>query len=215
MTHRFAEIMFTDSVKAAQDHYGTRAHNERLEQKGGPNAALTEREVDFIEARDGFYMATVSEAGWPYVQFRGGPRGFIKALDANTLSYADVRGNLQYISMGNLTADNRVALFFMDYRNRVRLKLLGHAHVEDVAPDSISTTPSAAPANRAQVERLVRISVAAFDWNCTRHIAPKYSEDEVGRMIDPMRARIAELESALAHATASPKISADPTQVLG
>lgn len=205
MTHRFAEIMFTNSVKATQDHYGTRAHNERLEQKGGPNTDLTEREIEFIEARDGFYMATVTDTGWPYLQFRGGPRGFISALDANTLGYADFRGNLQYISMGNLTADNRVALFFMDYRNRVRLKLLGRVQVEDVAPDSLPTATGASPANRTLVERAVRIHVEAFDWNCPRHITPRFAEDEVDRMLEPMRARIAELETALAHATARAK----------
>ncbi len=206
MSHRFAEIMFTDGVKATQGRYGTRAHNERVE-RGGPNNVLTEREIEFIEARDGFYVATVTETGWPYVQFRGGPRGFIKALDAHTLGYADFRGNLQYISMGNLTANDRVALFFMDYRNRVRLKLLGHARVEDVANNLELAAKLEMPAYRAQVERTVRISVAAFDWNCPRHITPKFAEDEVERMIAPLRTRIMELEESLARvsATASPK----------
>ncbi len=203
MSHRFAEIMFTDSVKAVQDHYHTRTHNERLAQQGGTNTALTQQEVEFIEARDGFYMATVTQTGWPYVQFRGGPRGFIKALDENTLGYADFRGNLQYISMGNLSGNDRVALFFMDYRNRVRLKLLGHVCVEDAALNPELATTLEVPGYRGQVERAVRISVAAFDWNCPRHITPKFAEDEVARVIEPMRVRIAELEEALVRRSAA------------
>ena len=202
MPHRFAEIMFTDSVKAVQDHYHTRTHNQRFEQLGGPNMALTRQEVEFIEARDGFYMATVTETGWPYVQFRGGPRGFIKALDENTLGYADFRGNLQYISMGNLSGNDRVALFFMDYRNRVRLKLLGHVRVEDAALNPELAATLEVPGYRGQVERVVRITVAAFDWNCPRHITPKFAEDEVARVVEPMRVRIAELEAALARISA-------------
>lgn len=203
MPHRFAEIMFTDNVKTVQGHYGTRTHNERFEQSGGPNTALTEREVEFIAARDGFYMATVTETGWPYVQFRGGPRGFVKVLDGHTLGYADFRGNLQYISMGNLTGNNRVALFFMDYRNRVRLKLAGRARVEEAAHVPELAIKLAMSAYRAQVERAVRISIEAFDWNCPRHIAPKFAEDEVARMTAPLRARILELEAALAGTSAT------------
>lgn len=198
MSHRFAEIMFTDGVRATQDRYGTRAHNARLEQNGGPNTALTEREVEFIEARDGFYLATVTETGWPYVQFRGGPRGFIKAIDEHTLGYADFRGNLQYISMGNVSVNDRVALFFMDYRNRVRLKLLGRARIEDVAQSPELAARLEIPTYRAHVERAVRISVEAYDWNCSRHIALKFAEDDVERMIAPLRTRIAELEASLA-----------------
>lgn len=198
MSHRFAEILFTDSVRATQDRYGTRAHNARLEQNGGPNTVLTEREIEFIEARDGFYLATVTETGWPYIQFRGGPRGFVKAIDERTLGYADFRGNLQYISMGNLAANDRVALFFMDYRNRVRLKLLGRARVEDVARNPELAARLEMPSYRAQVERAVRVAVEAYDWNCARHIAPKFAEDDVERMLAPLRARITELEESLA-----------------
>jgi predicted pyridoxine 5'-phosphate oxidase superfamily flavin-nucleotide-binding protein len=203
MSHRFAEVMFTDGVKAVQDRYGARAHNERVVQSGGPNNALTAREIEFIEARDGFYMATVTETGWPYVQFRGGPRGFIKALDEHTLGYADFRGNLQYISMGNLTENDRVALFFMDYRNRVRLKLIGHAHVADIAHNLELAAALEMPEYRAEVERVVGITVEAFDWNCPRHIAPKFEEDEVERMFAPLRARITELEAALSRASSA------------
>lgn len=206
MPHRFAEIMFTDNVKTVQDHYGTRTHNERFEQSGGPNTELTEREVEFIAARDGFYMATVTETGWPYVQFRGGPRGFVKILDSRTLGYADFRGNLQYISMGNLAGNDRVALFFMDYRNRVRLKLAGRARVEEAAHTPELATKLAMPAYHAQVERTVCITIEAFNWNCPRHITPKFAADEVARMTAPLHARIAELEAALAgtSATAAP-----------
>lgn len=206
MSHRFAEILFTDSVRATQDRYGTRAHNARLEQNGGPNTVLTEREIEFIEARDGFYLATVTETGWPYIQFRGGPRGFVKAIDERTLGYADFRGNLQYISMGNLAANDRVALFFMDYRNRVRLKLLGRARVEDVARNPELAARLEMPSYRAQVERAVRVAVEAYDWNCARHIAPKFAEDDVERMLAPLRARITELEQSLARVSVTARL---------
>ncbi len=200
MSNRFAEIMFTDNVKTVQDRYGTRAHNARIERNGDPNTALTAREIDFIQARDGFYLGTVTASGWPYIQFRGGPCGFIKALDKSTLGYADFRGNLQYISMGNLTGNERVALFFMDYRNRVRLKLLGHARIEDADQNVELAAQLTMPAYRAQIERAVLITVEAFDWNCPQHIVRKFTEDEVARIIAPMHARIAELEAALARA---------------
>jgi uncharacterized protein len=200
MSHRFAEIMFTPGVKAMQERYQTRAHNERLERNAGPNTVLTQREAEFVEARDGFYLATVTETGWPYIQFRGGPRGFIRALDAHTLGYDDLRGNLQYISMGNLAANDRVALFFMDYRNRARLKLLGRARVEDVPHPAVSTPPAN---KRAPVERSVRIAVEAFDWNCPRHITPRYAEDELEWITAPLHARITELEAALARVSAA------------
>lgn len=206
MSHRFAEILFTDSVRATQDRYGTRAHNARLEQNGGPNTVLTEREIEFIEARDGFYLATVTETGWPYIQFRGGPRGFVKAIDERTLGYADFRGNLQYISMGNLAANDRVALFFMDYRNRVRLKLLGRARVEDVARNPELAARLEMPSYRAQVERAVHVAVEAYDWNCARHIAPKFAEDDVERMLAPLRARITELEESLARVSVTARL---------
>lgn len=201
MTHKFAEIMFTDSVKTVQEHYRTRSQNERLAQHGGPNDVLGAQEINFIHARDCFYMATVNEDGWPYLQFRGGSAGFIKVIDNRTLGYADFRGNTQYISMGNLTKNDRVALFFMDYPRRTRLKLLGHARFENVADNPELAARLEMPSYRARVERAVIITVEAFDWNCPQHITPRFSQKEFEPVIEQMRARIGELEEQLRFVT--------------
>jgi predicted pyridoxine 5'-phosphate oxidase superfamily flavin-nucleotide-binding protein len=198
MTHKFAEIMFTDSVKTVQDRYSTRAQNERFSRLGGPNDVLGEREATFIQARDSFYLATVSETGWPYVQFRGGPRGFLKVIDGKTLGYADFRGNTQYISMGNLTRNDRVALFFMDYPRRTRLKLLGHARFEDVTSNPELASRLEVPTYRARVERAVLITLEAFDWNCPQHITPRYTKEEIDALLVPMIREIEELKARIA-----------------
>ena len=204
MPRRFAELTFTDSVKAAQTHYGTRWHNERYEASEAANDELGAREREFIAARDSFYLATVSETGWPYVQHRGGRPGFLKVLDAKTLAFADFRGNLQYQSVGNLAADDRVCLILVDYAQRRRLKLLGHARVIDVS--ELDELNDKAPALREQlsiddaggrVERVLRIALEAFDWNCSQHITPRISEREYEQAIAPLFQRIALLEARL------------------
>ena len=179
MTHRFADIAFTDSVKAVQEHYGSRAQNEHLQNDFGPNDQLSQREASFIAGRDTFYLATVSESGWPYVQHRGGPVGFLKVLGPNQLAYADFRGNKQLISVGNVSNNDRCSLILMDYPNRRRLKILGRMHVEDVgslSPDVLAQVETTD--YRAIVERVVLIDVAAFDWNCPQHITQRYTEQE-------------------------------------
>ena len=178
MTRKYTDVTFTDSVKATQEHYGTRANAARVEQWDVDDEHLTEREIEFLAERDGFYMASVGEAGWPYVQFRGGPKGFLKVLDPSTLGYADFRGNQQYISMGNVRADERVSLFFMDYANRQRMKLLARTEVFDAAkrPDLVQTLRD--PSYRGLVERVVLLHVVAFDWNCPQHITPRFTEAE-------------------------------------
>jgi len=179
MSHQFAEIMFTDDVKAAQSAYGSRQRMERFAGVAGPNDELSERESDFIGQRDSFYVATVNEDGWPYVQHRGGPPGFLRVLGPRQLAYADFRGNMQLVSMGNTRGNDRVSLILMDYPNRRRLKILGHMHVENAA--DVSTGDLAAVGlddYRALIERVVYIDIAAFDWNCPQHITPRYSESE-------------------------------------
>ena len=198
MAHKFAEIMFTDGVKTVQDRYRTRVQNERFSRLGGPNDVLGEREATFIQARDSFYLATVSETGWPYVQFRGGPRGFLRVIDGKTLGYADFRGNTQYISMGNLTRNDRVALFFMDYPRRTRLKLLGHARFEDVTSNPELAGKLEVPTYRARVERAVLITLEAFDWNCPQHITPRYTKEEIDALLVPMIREIEELKARIA-----------------
>lgn len=183
MPHQFAEITFTDSVKAAQEHYGSRAHNERLHANFGPNDRLTERETGFIEQRDTFYMASVSETGWPYVQHRGGPPGFLKVLGPTQLAYADFRGNTQLISVGNLSVNDRCSLILMDYPNRRRLKLLGHLRVEDASTVSPAIHSQVETTDyKARVERIAFIDLIAFDWNCPQHITRRYTEAEFLQM---------------------------------
>lgn len=189
MTHRFAEIAFTDSVKSAQEAYGSLEHNNRLQERMGPNDELTARETGFIGERDSFYMATTSETGWPYVQHRGGPKGFLRVLDANRLAYADFRGNLQLITVGNASKDDRCSLILMDYPNRRRLKILGHMRIEDADAVSQGELDAVAlPDYRARIERVVFIDVVAFDWNCPQHITQRYTESEYALLLDKISA---------------------------
>jgi predicted pyridoxine 5'-phosphate oxidase superfamily flavin-nucleotide-binding protein len=203
MAHQFAAIAFTDAVKAAQTHYGTRAQVERMAQHGGPNDALGPREIDFIATRDSFYLATVSETGWPYVQHRGGPTAFLKVVDPRTLAFADFGGNRQFVSVGNVATNDRVSLFLMDYANRRRLKLLGRLTmypIADAPPELVSAVDLAD--YRAGIERVAVIRVDAFDWNCPQHITPRYSEDEWRTTMQPLHDRIAALERELARSPA-------------
>ena len=179
MTHRFADITFTDSVKAAQDQYGSRDRNQRMRTIAGPNDRLGARESDFIAKRDTFYLATIGETGWPYVQHRGGPAGFLKVLSPTRLAFADFRGNTQLVSVGNVSINDRCSLILMDYPNRHRLKVLGHMSVE--AADSVDSdilNVVDLPDYKARVERIVFIDIVAFDWNCPQHITRRYTESE-------------------------------------
>lgn len=194
MSHKFFDLTFTPSVKAAQEHYGTRKNYARFEGGEPDFHGLTDAENDFIGARDGFYMATVSEDGQPYVQFRGGPAGFLKVIDDRTLGYADFRGNLQYISVGNLKANDKAALFLMDYPNKARLKLIVRVEVKDAqdAPEIIEKLTM--PGYKAKIERAMILHVEAFDWNCPQHITPRYTMDEVRVMTAPLYEQIEKLE---------------------
>lgn len=198
MPHHFAEIAFTPTVKKVQEEFGSRSSYARME--GVPaavNHRLTEAEAGFIAARNSFYMATVSETGWPYIQHRGGPTGFVRVLDESTIGFADFRGNRQYVSVGNLTADDRVSLFFMDYPNKTQLKLLGHARFIGL-DDRDELSRLEIPDYRARVERGVVIKVEGFDWNCPQHITERYSTDEISEVTGPLTRRIADLEVELA-----------------
>lgn len=179
MAHSFGGLMFTPRVKAVQARLGSRGAYEKFE---GQEAAARDRlgpaEAAFIEARDSFHMATVSETGWPYVQHRGGPPGFLRVLDDRTLGFADFRGNRQYVSVGNLLSDDRVSLILIDYPNRRRLKLLGRARLIEAADDPEVVERLRPPDYRAKVERAVVITVAAYDWNCPQHIVPRFTESE-------------------------------------
>lgn len=183
MPRRFPRITFTDSVKRAQEDYGTRAKVARLETSERDDQRLGWTERAFLAARDSFYMASVNDEGWPYVQFRGGPPGFLKVLDERTLGYADFRGNMQLISTGNLRHDERVALILLDYALQRRLKILARATVHPAGerPDLVDAL--ADPAYDAQVRRVVVLRVEAFDWNCPQHITPRFTLDEARALL--------------------------------
>lgn len=204
MARRYPEIMYTDSVKQAQEHYGSRQQGERMEKMDWPDAHISEREAQFIGQRDSFYMATVNDTGWPYVQFRGGPQGFLKVLDEETLGYADFWGNLQYISTGNLRHDQRAALFLMDYTEQKRLKIAARAEVFDIAQRPDLETRLVSAGYKAKVERAFLFHVEAFDWNCPQHITPRYTEQEWSvreqdqqRQIEALQAEVEHLRSAV------------------
>lgn len=196
MARKFADITFTPAVKAAQTRYGSRDKNERFEQGEISGDVLGASETAFIQARDGFYQATVNEDGWPYVQFRGGPIGFLKVLDERTIGYADFRGNIQYLSVGNLAANDRVALILMDYANQRRLKIWARARIVHQEDDPEMLARLEDPNYRAPVERAVVMTVEAVDWNCPKHITPRFTDDEIGDVVGPLQKRIAELEAA-------------------
>ncbi len=193
---RFASIAFTPRVRAEQERMGSRRAYARADGTLAPDA-LGEREAEFLAARDSFYMASVGETGWPYIQHRGGPKGFVKTLDPHTLGFADYRGNKQYISLGNVAGDDRVALIFVDYPNRARLKLLARASVvtAESAPDVLAALAEAADQGAGRVERAFVLRVEGFDWNCPQHITPRYTEDEVREGVAPLLAKVEALEA--------------------
>jgi predicted pyridoxine 5'-phosphate oxidase superfamily flavin-nucleotide-binding protein len=202
MSHKFSTLTFTPSVKEVQTEMGSRNAGEMLNKRGAPNDRLGPDEKYFISLRDGFYMATVSETGWPYIQFRGGPAGFLHVLDDNTIAFADVTGNRQYISTGNLRVNPRVALFLMDYPTQSRLKILGEAEIiswQDAGDwrNSLPLPQSGRP------ERIFCIHAEAFDWNCPQHIPQRFTLEELqhtehGHRIQQLEKQNRDLRAALA-----------------
>lgn len=199
MSHAFFDLAFTPQVRAMQTRQGSRDAYSRFDD-GEPaqRGKLGPREATFIAERDGFYQATVGETGWPYVQFRGGLKGFLQVLDEQHIAYADFRGNVQYISSGNLQGNDRVALILMDYARQERLKILGRARLITMDEDPALMGRLRHPGYDGMVERAVVITVEAFDWNCPKHITPRYTEAEVQALMAPLQARAAQAEAALA-----------------
>jgi predicted pyridoxine 5'-phosphate oxidase superfamily flavin-nucleotide-binding protein len=194
MAGRYLELLFTPKVLEQQaNYYGTA---QRVPPQ--PEAdALTAEEIEFIGQRDSFYMASVSSSGWPYLQHRGGKAGFLRVVNPTRLAFADYKGNRQMISTGNVQTDDRVSLFLMDYPQRTRLKILGHARVEDARLHPELVAEFAEPDVRGIVERIFFIDVVSFDWNCPKYITPRYTAAEVEEVVSPLRKRIAELEAGL------------------
>ncbi|MFE7798925.1 pyridoxamine 5'-phosphate oxidase family protein [Nocardia sp. NPDC057440] len=194
MTGHYAQVAFTPAVREHQRKHGSLRSYERMAE--GPVVAdrIGRDEAWFIGERDSFYLATVGETGWPYIQHRGGPRGFLKVIDSSTLGFADFRGNRQYISRGNLDHDARVALFLMDYSAKTRMKIFGRATAVEAVDDPELLAALAVEGYRAHVERAVLIDVEAFDWNCRQHIPELYPREEVLDAVQSLRDRIEELE---------------------
>jgi hypothetical protein len=196
MAYGFLETLSTPGVRAAQAANGSL---EMWEDFGGHRAfdRLTPAEAAFVQARDSFYMATVSESGWPYIQHRGGPVGFLKVLDEKTLGFADFRGNRQYISLGNVASDDRVALFLMDYPNRQRLKILAHMSARDLAAEPELAERLSSPGYKGRPERAFLLKLESFDWNCPQHITQRFTTAEVAAGTSVLRERLAEAEAEL------------------
>lgn len=192
--YSFLDLATSASVRSAQaemgvDHLWTPGQVDRQCE------AFTANEEAFIAARDSFYMASVSETGWPYVQYRGGPPGFLKVIDETTLAFADFRGNRQYISVGNLDANDRVALILVDYPRRARLKILARAERLTLDADPALLEKVIDPSYRARPERVFRLRLAAFDWNCPQHIVPRFTEAEIARAVQPLHDKVEALEA--------------------
>jgi len=194
MAREFLRTLLSKRVRDAQKHYYGRGYPEQGDTS--QPEPLTDDEVQFAAARDSFYLATIGESGWPYVQHRGGPRGFLRATSDGHLVFADYGGNRQLISVGSLAHDPRVCLFLMDYAQRARLKILGKAEVFDARTHPDLVAASAPPGGHgATPERVIRVEVHSYDWNCPKFITPRFTAEEFEAAVAPLRARIAELEA--------------------
>lgn len=198
MSRQYGCIAFTDDVREVQQQYGSAEFYDRLRSRAtgasGPDP-LGPREAAFLAERDGFYLSTVSETGWPYVQFRGGPPGFVSVRDAHTIAWADFRGNLQHVSTGNLIGDQRVAIIAVDYNRRERLKIFGTAQVVRIEDDPAYVSSLTIDDDDAVVEAAITVTVTAFDWNCPQHIPRRLTLDEVDQRVAPLRERLIQLEA--------------------
>jgi len=181
MKKHFTKFAFTESVKKEQEKYGTRKAYARMEESA-ERYVLTDKEITFIRSRDSFYMATTGENGWPYVQHRGGAKGFVNVLDETTLAYADFRGNGQYISTGNIKSSNKTTVFLMDYPSKKRLKLWAKSTIYEAGKNIELEAQLLTQNYQARIERIVMLKIQAYDWNCPQHITPRYTEEEISLM---------------------------------
>jgi len=206
------QLVLTPAVQAAQERY----FGKHQAVAGAPERdPFTDDEAAFIARRDSFYMATTNSDGWPYLQHRGGPAGFLRVLGPHQLGFADFKGNRQMLTTGNLDGNDRVALFLMDYPNRERLKILGHARVLDAREHSgLADQLTPTPELRSKIERLFLIEVVSFDWNCPQYITPRFTKAEVEQAVAPLKARIAELEAQLRGSTPGPASAASETDTV-
>jgi uncharacterized protein len=195
MADKYMQLVLTSAVQNAQDKYFGK--HQVADNSPEPDT-MTPKEAGFIASRDSLYLATVSETGWPYVQHWGGPAGFVRMLGPNLIGFADIKGNRQLVSTGNLNSTERVALFMMDYANRTRLKLLGHARVLDAREHPELVDQLSPERLRSKVERLILVQIIGYDWNCSQYITQRFTAAEVENYVAPLKARIAELEAQIA-----------------
>jgi len=196
MAQNYRHTLFNDAVKALQERHGSRAAYLKMDAAAdGTPDTLTAKELDYIALRDSFYIASVNSDGWPYMQHRGGPAGFLRHIAGNRIGFADYRGNKQYISTANLAGNDRVSLFLMDYPNKDRLKLVGHAHSIELADDPSLVTSMMPEGYRAVPERAFLIDVIGWEWNCSQHIKPRFTEAEISAAIQPMAAELNQLRA--------------------
>ncbi len=193
MKSPISDIAFTPSVKSIQEHMGSRKQYERMEERGGWQNVITQDLADFVAERDSLYLATASAEGRPYIQHRGGPKGFLKVLDDRTLAFADFVGNRQYISLGNLAENHQAFLFLMDYATQTRIKVWGTAEVITDDPDLLQQLTDSQ--YKGKPERVIRFHVEAWDANCRQHIPLKYSQEDVESILQPLKDRLTALES--------------------
>jgi predicted pyridoxine 5'-phosphate oxidase superfamily flavin-nucleotide-binding protein len=196
MAQNYRRTLFNDAVKALQERHGSRASYLKMDAGAdGTPDALTAKELDYIALSDSFYLASVNGDGWPYMQHRGGPAGFLRHIAGNRIGFADYRGNKQYISTANLAGNDRISLFLMDYPNKDRLKLVGHAHSVELADDPALVTSLMPDGYRAVPERAFLIDVIGWEWNCSQHITPRFTEAEISAAIQPMAAELNQLRA--------------------
>lgn len=196
MTSAFAKMTFTPAVLELQERYGSRqAYSNLLDENADPGNQAGPVEASFISARDGFYQSTISDNGWPYVQFKGGPRGFLKVIDEQTIAYADFSGNRQYLSAGNLTTNNRVTLILVDYPNKRRLKIWGRAKLLDMDEDPKLIDSLNDDTYDAKVERAVVITLEALSWNCPQHLPQRFTVEELNQQLVPIFSELERLKA--------------------
>ena len=196
MAKNFASIAFSDEAKALQEKHGSRASYARMEREVYQDG-LTENEKVFISQRDSFYMATIGENGFPYIQHRGGPKGFLKVLDAKRVGFIDFKGNMQYISAGNITTNDKVALIMVDYPSRTRLKIYAHAEMVELSDDPALLESLDLREYKFRPERMMVLHVEAYDWNCPQHITPRYTVEEIEEVIAAQKNYTSKLEAEI------------------
>ncbi len=196
MAKNFAAIAYSAEVKKMQEKLGSRAAYARME-KDTYTDGLTDNEIYFIAQRDSFYMASNGESGFPYIQHRGGPKGFLKVLDAKRIGFIDFKGNMQYITVGNLATNNNVAIIMVDYPSRARLKIFAKAEIVELKDNSALYDLLDLSNYKFKPERMMVLNIEAYDWNCPQHITPRYTAEEIEEAFAPQRNRITELEAEI------------------